>query len=107
MPQGPHWLLLLGWIAGINSCFGKNSFAAQKIMHKKLIYKNVAKKPGTVGATLTREPQAIPRPRALMERQGPLTALEIPEPFPHDPQRCTNLRHCTARWRRVDSVTQQ
>ena len=39
--------------------------------------------------------------------KGSLAALEILEPFPHDPQRCTNLRHCAARRQRVDSIEQQ
>jgi len=68
----------------------KNSFAAQKILHKKLIHKNVAKKMVAASATpLTRGPQAIskisssligdgdlsPRSRFLAAFSTPSTAL--------------------------------
>ena len=35
------------------------------------------------------------------------SASRFTNPFPHDPQRCTILRHCAARRQRVDSIEQQ
>jgi hypothetical protein len=100
-------------IARISLKEGQNSFAAEKNAAQKyrkeelgnfwhslgtriLVLRLLCGRLGRRGATPNRshaEHKAILTTCSSEARLRSLAALEIWNPFPHDPQRCTNLRH--------------